>query len=375
MSAICNRILDMSWCESAPIRSPTKKWGLTALAATALALSLIGVAYGTCGFTSVAHRVWFLHALTTLNTTQLSMIIVGWSAASCCGFVALIVLHRPPKPYVVQEVLEALDQLELQCSFPKKSFRCVKEFLRNGFSNYLDYYGFYHHLATLSQHILSQPPEYKEHWDSFLQQINGIEVDNWDYSLRVTIDCTQEYNRANGVQTKIEIEEFKQEDSPTFDTDIITINRICREAFSQWGRGNKINYFFENGNPFVFRDAEREILGIIVLQEITNPQTETKSLHFHTLARKASAVKLKLTEQFLSKHIASGTYEKIYCLVLQNNLPAQRVYKNNGFTNSGSYTSPGYWFSDAYIMTLYPNQQKNKIGKNQPHPQGSRQNL
>lgn len=123
------------------------------------------------------------------------------------------------------------------------------------------------------------------------------------------------------------------------------------DAFSNWNENIDLQeYFFANkaNKPFIARSASNgEIVGIIVLQD-----QPSKRLYIHTLARKASAVRLGMTEkfkEFFLKTIKLEDYSYIYCTALKDNLPARYIYEKLGF-KIGYYSLE----DDHYIMEYHP---------------------
>jgi hypothetical protein len=309
--------------------------GVAVLAVSALIIGLLGMAYGICGFTSLAHTCHVFQPLCHMGYGGLSCIVISGGALSTVASVALVVVRKKveqiplPQHAVVQELDEIATKIQAVNS---PHLEAVKKFISSGYASYLDYYGFYHHLACITEDVIHED-EKRASWVAFLKKIHGKQIRCQDGKKHAVIDCSVELGKIDKVPLNIEVEELDR-NSHTLHEDLKAVHQICLNAFPLWSEAYSHvdtlkNYFFVPGSrPFVMRSSlDKKILGVIVIREHFLPPMKT--LYFHTLARSAHAVKMRVVEKF-AKQIDFSAYDYVWCEVLKDNLPAQSVYEKLG---------------------------------------------
>lgn len=192
----------------------------------------------------------------------------------------------------------------------------------------LDYYTFYYQLSTISEYVLKQKDStLTEKWKDFLITINGIEFKR-ERSATHKLDCSIELRRLNGEQMKFKVDKIDSE-SPEHQNALDEAGEILAEAFEG---AEGMQPWSNPENPcFVIREdlpVGGKIFGCIFLRH------NQDKIHVHSLARKASAVRLGITEQFtdhLKTILASEAGKKITCDVDLVNIVAMRIYQKLGF--------------------------------------------
>ena len=331
--------------------TPPKKWGVTILAVTALGVGILGIAYGTFGFTPLAQTGrMFIH----MSAFEYGAVIVIGSAISSGALGVLFFVHKSRTSVISPDsnVLEAINEVSPLVDQSDPHLEAVKKFLCEGYCSYLDYYAFYHHLSILTESVCTDRLKMAD-WESFLEKIDKTQVVRRDGRATVQIDCKMELDRLKGTQLETAVEELFAH-SDTIDKDLVALNQICRNAFPWKGgfssRGLPREYFFGNKKgstptrSFVIRNKlNGEILGLIVFKENLLADGRT-ALFFHSLARKPCAVKMKMAEKLINAPNLS-LYSKVSCEVLRENLPAQRIYQSLNFKISEI-------FDDYFVMVL-----------------------
>lgn len=320
------------------LSSPIVKWSLTVLTVTALAGGILGSAYMVCGLTPLAHSWKILLPLQNIDKVILGVSLAGGACLSVVLGLFLVFVHKKhSNPHQTPEILASLDEMAEHLPHDPH-FMAIRKFLTEGYFNYLEYYGFYYHLSCLTEAFRDDPKKMGL-WKNFLTQIHGFKVANQNENVFATVDCSIEFGRLENKLPPIKIEKLDRT-SLSAEEDLATLHGIFCEAFPNWRRftGNEVlhPYFFA---PFctlyVLRNPDNngEVLGCIMLEEQKQKNGETH-LYIHSLARKAPATKIHMTEKlkdFFLEQVDASSYEKVWCEVLIKNLPAQSIYKKLGF--------------------------------------------
>lgn len=300
----------------------TKKWGLTALSIGVIVVGILGVVYGGCGLTSLAESNYLFTPLQSLSTAQIHVVIVSGVGLSVIGVVFIYPLHSPT--FILPKVLETLNEIELD----SKHFEKVKENLVYGCQ---ERYDFYYHLASITEEM-SADPEQKQKWLSFLNEIHGKRL-QCRGGGSITVDCTYEFLRMEGVIPQLEVERIKKF-STQDRTDILALCACAFESFDNYNPEYFDQYFCrQNEYSYVVRQQDnRKLMGIIILEEVKTADRGVY-LKIHTLARQPNAVKLGITNKFKESVLpfVVGKYPVVFCDVLKDNLTARRLYEGLGF--------------------------------------------
>ncbi|MEZ5315609.1 MAG: GNAT family N-acetyltransferase [Chlamydiales bacterium] len=320
--------------------SPIKKRVTSIVAITILALSVSATSYLVCGFTSQVHYCSILSPLASISLIGLSFMSVSSLLLGIISLTYLVIIYK--KQLVTQQLLSRklecllfLNEFFQQVSIDKIHKLAIRNFLNQGCTNFLDHYGFYYHLATISEKVLATSNESLINmWKEFLELIQGVTIKSHDSYHQVEINCEIEFLRLKGELPEFTIEEFNFDDSPLEDKEKII--DICRDAFGKlWtyprGEGDQLKNLFlqNNGKFYVARSQNKKILGCLGYQK-----DQTNILKFHDLARLPYAVKLGMTEKFrkyLEQECLQEKFKMIWCEVLNENKPAYEIYRKLGF--------------------------------------------
>lgn len=358
--------------------SPEKKWGATVGIVTIVALSIVAIAYTACGFSPLTLTHSVFKPLESIHTIGLSVILVSWSVVGTVGILSLIVIHKPasePRPNETssssQTFLEALSpdfkKLCKKVRLPQIHKDAIEKFLEFGPDSYLDHYGFYYHLASLTETIKSQEnPEFITLWEAFLKRIDQSEIEHQGNYHDIRIDSSIELLRLNDQLPQLTLEELTIH-SPTLESDLQTMFTMYREAFSGLHHIHYIlpkeqlkKIFFpqnKNRTHTLIRNKDGNVVGMIGVDKLTIEGRPT--LFFHTLARSPNAVKLGMTNQ-LSVHFKQAFQEiesntVVWCEVLKKNAPAQYIYQKLGFElTREEFLMKQSKSKDCYVMKYIP---------------------
>jgi len=363
-----NNLLSSNKLYSSPI-----KWGATTLAITAFALGILAAAYAISGFTSLTHSSHLFAPLGSLNVLQKIVIIVSGTVIALVSIIVLRIFHKKPhpinhttKPEPAKEITEpesfdakvsqSLEKVQTAIKSDRLKQHCnnIRNFLSKPYKSKLEYYSFYYCLATVSENVLKDA-NLKNHWNEFLNEIHGRVMYREDGQHQMHIDCSTEFKRLKGEKIELVVEEIKEHPylfSPQVRQQIASIEAILKEAFDACEDDYTITHI---GSHRCFTiSSQGEILGSLFLEE-QDDEVNGKELFIHSLARKASAVKLGMTEKFkehLEKIIQEKNYSLIYCDVLEENVSAAAIYRKIGFRKTG-YSTLEYMTGKRKIEMKY----------------------
>ncbi len=231
------------------------------------------------------------------------------------------------------QILEILSPIKDVCNLEFHDHFCGVEALLTSchYKSANEFYTFYYHLSSISEYILKEgSASLKEKWSHFISQIHGIELHGEEN--KHMIDCSIELKRLKGERIQLNLEKIEKT-SPSYQADMEAITTILREAFEIFDE--EYSHWVSEHNPcFVIRsDAPSggQILGCISLR------LRTDVVYVHNLARKASAVRLGITEQFssgLRKIFESEGNKEITCNVSLDNKVAISIYQKLGFRSA-----------------------------------------
>lgn len=306
------------------LNSPVVKWGAVGLAITLLVVGLLALTYGIVGFTPLAHSGHIFNPLMYLNVFQKIAVVVGGGVVAGVGILILIIFRKQATAGSTGEMPK------FEFNGKSDPLEYINTFLSRPYKTKTEYYTFYYHLACMSESVQHDAPR-KAEWESFLKTIDGRVIKREDGEHQIEIDCSVEFKRLRGQKTELTVDELTS-DSPA--QHISAFNAICSEAFE-----NAVDIEAEQlsklNRCFVIKE-QQEILGCICLSERKN--RENTDLFVHTLARRAPAVKLGMTEKFkehLEKSLQEKKYTCITCEVYQDNTTAIAIYRKLGFRMSG----------------------------------------
>ncbi|HEY4832622.1 MAG TPA: GNAT family N-acetyltransferase [Waddliaceae bacterium] len=339
--------------------SPALKWGMTAFSVTVLAVGILGAVYGMCSFIPSVQTAHIFTPLSNFVPSTKIVLVLSGGALAGLGVIVIIQIHknRNQLSESVRESLPKLENIASQTNEPKIK-QCIGEIekiLKKGYKLKRDYYSFYYYLANVSE-CVKNDNELKEQWKNFLRSIDGAIIVGKNGGQGIRIDCTTEFNRLEGSEIQLFIKEVKDlgpRRAAAVKEDIQTIGSIFQEAFE--GVDGQCNWMFESQRKnrcFVVCSDKKlnyvipalpgvefekdEILGCIFLEEKEIPTGKT--LFVHSLARRAAAVKLGMTEKFkehLTEMIQAKKYAEINCTVDKANTAAVDIYRKLGFRTTG----------------------------------------
>lgn len=333
----------------------TYRWMATAIGATILVTSLLVAAYGSWILQRAPSHLPFFQGMEQLNSGQIALIVTGSAITALFSSGLLVYIHnRNDKENHIDKNLRplSLSWAALQeYRLPDLHFNFVKSFLEELPGEKISpqkYHSFYYHLTCISEHILKNYPHNKKPWSDFL---NGIHNQKGclENNKVIAIDSAWELRRLEGSFPTFSVEELESPEAKrgalphlagiiqeAFQLDPPTLWTIL---FTRKQNGLKALVFAQHNRTFVIRNQENsKILAMIMLEKEPH-ENEKPSLYIHTLARKASAVKIGLTEKFqdaLKEILNPEEYGTVYCKVLRNNTHAKRIYERIGFVEESS---------------------------------------
>lgn len=242
---------------------------------------------------------------------------------------------------IPKEQLNLLSSLKTRCIPEVHShFEGVMTLLTIcSYKNELECYSFYYQISSISEHIISRNnPDLTSEWRILLTQIHRVQLLNEDKRATHQIDCSIEFRRLNRENIQFKVEEINKS-SPQYQANLGTISDIYAEAFGYFGRIEPR----KNERVFAIRFDEASggaILGCIFLRY----NEDGDEIFVHSLARRASAVRLGITEHFtayLKGVMQSEVNKKITCDVELGNIVAIQIYQKLGFRFTGKDLNKG----------------------------------
>lgn len=260
-------------------------------------------------------------------------------------------LFKPqPLDHEMRETLNVMER-ELKDSVNSFAFDVVRWGLSREplqFYNQYEYYTFHYYLTVITEGIKAKGDlTLVPLWEPFLRKIEGQEVIyTCENGRALTFDASVHLERLQDQEIVLVTEQL----TAISEGDLNQIKAINLEAFTENPVDlNLLAHLQASTHCFVIRDANTgRILGYFLGNEHVDERGNKIAL-IHSLARRANAPKIKMTEHvkaYLQSHFRQADYAWIYCQVLADNHVAQRLYKKLGFEFWGEVTNG--WIAMRY---------------------------